>query len=98
MARIAQRNDLGGSEDVLFRSLLDQRGIKILKTNIQYFIETSHTHGDKKDLARKISVTQSTLSKWLSGDHVPRQDHLEKLCQYLGLPGSTDLKMDPIFL
>lgn len=39
----------------------------------------------QKDLARRLSVTPPTVSRWLSAERVPDRAHMRKLQRVLGL-------------
>ena len=86
------------SEDALVRtSLLAAHGIDVLRENILFLTERLG-YGRKKDLAAALKIHPTTITKWRSGESHPRESHLEALCRYFGLPASTNIEVEPIFL
>jgi len=84
-------------EDLLLTSLLEIRGVDILRENMEYLISTLN-HGEQKKLAEYVGVDPSTISRWYGGRLRPTKKHLEWLGLYFGLPLHTNLETEPIFL
>jgi len=77
--------DLAGAQDSL------------LQDNLNYLF-AGLEHGKKKDLAQKLGVSPTTISRWLSGKFEPRESMLNQLVLYFGLSAETDLRRTPVFL
>jgi transcriptional regulator with XRE-family HTH domain len=69
----------------------------VLVENLRYLIG-SLEHGGKKDLARKIGIDPTTVSRWLNGAYPPQTPSLGRLVSYFGLPEGTNLREDAVFL
>ncbi len=48
----------------------------------------------QKWLAQKIGVSEVTLSNWVNGKAVPKEKHLEKLCEILEI--NTDILLNSL--
>ena len=55
-------------------------------------------HGQKKELAGKLRVDVTTVSRWISGVQRPTKKKVEEIGKYFGLPPETALDSDAIFL
>ena len=85
-------------EDILFSDLLgEDRGTDILTENIKRLCE-SLAFGEKKILARKLKVSEITLSRWQSGSQRPRPKKIRQLASEFYLPPEIDLTTTPLFL
>lgn len=84
-------------DDLLFTPLVQIEEINVLHENIRYFLD-SLEHGKKGELADKIGVHATTISKWRSAEQVPSSRHLDALKWNFGIPPGKDLKKDPLFL
>jgi hypothetical protein len=70
----------------------------VLRLNLLYLID-SLPHGDKKKLAKSISVAEETISKWTSrGGRGLHPKNRSRLLKYFGLDPELDLTREPLFL
>lgn len=93
-------NKLGISEeDLQFRSLVEERGIDILYENIRFLLD-SLKHGQQKEMAERIGVSPTTVSRWVSlqSTQRPQPAKREALRNYFGLATWIDLEKTPLFL
>jgi len=70
--------------------------LDVLAENLRFLIDGLE-HGKKGDLAAYMGVNRGTLSAWLGGKR-PKDQNLQKICDYFGLPASIDLSRDALFL
>lgn len=60
--------------------------------NLKRLIDERKT--SQKDLAKKVGVSQSLMSRWCAGDHLPRPHQWDRLTKYLKC-SYADLVADP---
>ena len=77
--------------------LLEKQGVNILVENIRHLIN-GLPHGQKKELAAKLEVDVTTVSRWIGGAQRPTKKKLEEIGKHFGLPPGTDLDSEAIFL
>lgn len=73
------------------------QGVDIFRENIAFLLD-SLPHGKKQGLAASLGVDPTTVSRWGAGKLRPHRAYLHQLLQHFGLPSSTDLDADPLFL
>ena len=61
------------------------------------YILLEETNTTQRELAKKIKVTEVTISRYLSGERIPRMEIINKIAKYFGvsvdyLLGRTDIK------
>jgi transcriptional regulator with XRE-family HTH domain len=83
--------------ELLNISLLHEQQIDVFVTNIR-FLTKDMGHGMLKNLADTLGVHSTTITNWRRGDVRPRRAHLDALQRYFGLPATTNLEVDPLFL
>jgi transcriptional regulator with XRE-family HTH domain len=76
---------------------MPHEGCSILRENLSFLFE-GLGHGGKKNVANKLSVDPTTVSRWLSGAYEPQGPSLRQLVSIFGLPPDTDLREAPVFL
>ena len=86
-----------GGGDALRRPELVSENHNVALENVRYLLG-SLERGGKSSLARALGVDPTTVSRWLSGSSEPERPTLGRLVAYFGLPSSTDLRSEPIFL
>ncbi len=87
-----------GKLDELRKSeLWRNKGEEVILTLNLAFLLGSLPHGEKKKFAEKVGVDATTLSRWKKGSQQPTKKKVAAILDYFNLPGSTDLKGDPIF-
>jgi len=59
---------------------------EILSKNLQMYIEINGK--DRKELAKDLDVSYSTLSDWINGNTYPRIDKIELMAQYFRISKS----------
>lgn len=57
--------------------------IKVFAENFQYYLARSDYN--KKDIAQKIGVSQSTITDWCKHRTYPRMDRIQKIAQVFGV-------------
>ena len=87
----------GLAPEELSGDLLEKHDGDILVENIRHLIN-SLPHGQKKEIAAKLGVDVTTVSRWIGGAQHPTKKKLEEIGKYFGLPPGTDLDSEPIFL
>ena len=83
-------------DDIRFRDLSADHG-GVLHENLHYLLD-SLERGGKTVLAKTLGVVPTTISRWLNGTSRPSKSTLRELVIYFGLPISTDLESDPLYL
>ena len=96
MRELAQTFSLP-EEELRWQDLLGEGKVNVLVENLSLLLN-SLERGGKKELADKLGIAQTTISRWLNGSTEPQRPTLEKLVRYFGLPYRTDLKAEPLFL
>lgn len=86
----------GDDQELRYRDLAGEHG-DTLRENLRYLLGCLK-HGGKKDLARAIDVDPTTISRWLNGSFAPHKSTLRALLGYFGLPHTTDLEEEAIYL
>jgi transcriptional regulator with XRE-family HTH domain len=94
LARALGQADQG--ESLRFADM-PHEGSDVLRENLRFLFE-GLGHGSKKEVARKLSVDPTTVSRWLGGAYEPQGPSLRQLASIFGLPPDTDLREAPIFL
>jgi transcriptional regulator with XRE-family HTH domain len=46
------------------------------------------------DMAKALGFTKQSVSHWMRGDHLPRMDKIDKICNFLGCRRSDLLEVD----
>lgn len=83
------------AESILYGELFADE--EILRNNLSRLIE-GLGHGGQRELAARVNVDQSTISRWKAGKQQLHKKHLDELRRFFQLPESVDLTRDPIFL
>lgn len=73
----------------------DREGMK--KANLSFLLD-SLPHGAKTDLAKKIRVQPSQVTRWHGGKQQPHDSNLRDMLRYFALDPDTDLGSVPLFL
>jgi hypothetical protein len=84
-------------DDVMSAPIHPADATGILRENVK-FLMASLPRGGKTALAKQIAVTDSQISRWAKGKHLPHQSNIERLKDYFGISARVDLEEDPIFL
>lgn len=66
----------------------------VFSANLTYYIEKSHL--TQKEVAKKIGVTESSITDWVTKRHYPRLDKIQLLAEVFGVK-PTDL-VEPLDL
>jgi transcriptional regulator with XRE-family HTH domain len=66
----------------------------VFSANLVYYIEKSHL--TQKEVAKKIGVTESSITDWVTKRHYPRLDKIQLLAEAFGIK-MTDL-VEPLDL
>lgn len=82
-------------ETILYGELFTDE--EILRNNLSRLI-AGLGHGGQRELAARVEVDQSTISRWKAGKQQLNKRHLDELRRFFQLPESVDLTRDPIFL
>jgi transcriptional regulator with XRE-family HTH domain len=91
-------NAVGVSEEELcFTELVEQSGVNIFSENLRYLMD-GLDRGGHRQLAKRLDVHVSTLSKWRSGRQRPRKRQMDALYRFFGLSAVADLLTEPLFL
>lgn len=69
----------------------------VLRENLRYLIGTAE-HGEKQEIAAALGVVGTTISRWLNGTNRPPGSQQERIVRHFGLPPSTNLEEDCLFL
>jgi transcriptional regulator with XRE-family HTH domain len=69
----------------------------VLRENLRYLIGTAE-HGEKQKIAEALGVVATTISRWLNGTNRPPAGQQETIARHFGLPPSTNLEADCLFL
>lgn len=94
--RIAERAEIS-SEDLQNNRFLGDR-VDILRKNLQFLTDKKQIGEKIADIARSTKINSVTLSRWKKGSQKPENAQLQKLCEHFGLPSSTNLRTDAVFL
>jgi len=97
LVTLSRALDLPEDEGTLRYSDLPAEGSNVLRENLQHLFH-SLGHGGKKELARRLGIASSTVSRWLNGANEPHAATLATVVTFFGLPPETDLRLVPIFL
>ncbi len=46
------------------------------------------------DMARALGFTKQSVSHWMNGEHLPRMNKMDKICEYLGCKRSDLMEVD----
>lgn len=46
------------------------------------------------DMAKALGFTKQSVSHWMNGEHLPRMNKLDKICEYLGCKRSDLMEVD----
>lgn len=46
------------------------------------------------DMAKALGFTKQSVSHWMNGEHLPRMNKLDKICEYLGCKRSDLVEVD----
>lgn len=82
-------------EDLRYGNLLDH--VDVLHENVRYLID-SVGRGGQKQIADKLGVHVTTVSRWYKNQQRPERAKVAELREYFGLPESVDLATEPLFL
>jgi transcriptional regulator with XRE-family HTH domain len=85
------------SEDLRFNDLLSALGDDLFFENLRYLVNGVE-HGDKQEIARRVGVHNTSLSRWISGSHRPDMRSRQLLAEYFGLTSEIELTDKPLFL
>lgn len=96
LRKIGDAFELGDQENLRFQGFAFE-GCDVLRENL-LFLMGSLGHGGKKSLALELHVDPTTISRWLNGSFEPQASTLHQMVLYFGLPPTTNLCEDPIFL
>ncbi len=73
-------------------------GRSLFKDNVQALLKELG-HGAHGELATFVGAQRSTVSRWLSGEFVPKDpERLRKVAEFFGLAPPEDLLEEPLFL
>lgn len=82
-----------------YRDWLKEKQVSIIHENIRFLVQQWKESGQKRtNLASKVEVNDSTVSRWLEEKRKPQGKQKEKLHQVFGLPSGINLENDPLFL
>jgi len=93
LARVLEVPD----EELRLGRLFDSARVDVLEKNIEHLLGAL-AHGEQKQLAAALNVTETTVSRWKNGVQQPPTATRELLCRYFGKPAGTDLTTEPLFL
>lgn len=87
------------SEEETFRfgDLVRDAKVNVLKENLEYLIGSAE-RGRKQEIAKELEVDATTISRWLAGTHSPPRPQQERIVALFGLPPSTNLEEECLFL
>lgn len=46
------------------------------------------------DMAKALGFTKQSVSHWMNGEHLPRMNKMDKICEYLGCKRSDLMEVD----
>lgn len=46
------------------------------------------------DMAKALGFTKQSVSNWMNGEHLPRMNKMDKICEYLGCKRSDLMEVD----
>lgn len=70
---------------------------EILRRNLAFLLDDLG-YGGKGRIAHELGFDNTSISRWLKGTSKPALTTQRRLVDYFGLPRSTDLESDPLFL
>ncbi len=79
------------------QSLVSEEKVDVLSANIRHLIE-GLAHGQRRQFAGQLGVDVTTVSRWSTSAQRPTKTKLMRICDYFGLPVTTNLQSDPVFL
>lgn len=93
--------ELAGALDLDAEALrysdLSTEGVNVLVENLRFLFD-SLGRGGKKVVALELGVDPTTISRWLCAACEPQAASMRQLVAFFGLPSTTDLREDPVFL
>ena len=65
---------------------------KMVAANLRRLMYEKGVNGT--ELAKALGFTKQSVSHWMNGEHLPRMNKLDKICEYLGCKRSDLLEVD----
>jgi len=83
-------------EELMFSELYHCDRNDLLSRNVRMLL-SSLKHGEHKEIAEKVNVDLTTISKWKRGVR-PREEHLVKIQHYFKLSTQLSLTLNHLYL
>lgn len=65
---------------------------KMVASNLRRIMYEKGVNGT--ELAKALGFTKQSVSHWMNGEHLPRMNKLDKICEYLGCKRSDLMEVD----